>query len=65
MYYDYLIKNKYEIMGSCCYADDAVEMMNYYKENGSYADVKMCIYKNTPGKEDAYCILCLNFSDVF
>ena len=65
MYHDYLIKNKYEIMGSCCYADDAIEMMNYYKENGSYVDIQICRYKRWPGQEDAYAVMCLSENDLW
>lgn len=58
-YWD-LIEKKYDHMGSCQYADDAVEMMNEFKKYESYLDVQICRYKRSPGEEDAYAILCLH-----
>ncbi len=53
-----LFNQGYEIIGTCCIADDAVEMANDCK--GNYHDVHWCRYKRTPGKEDAYAIFCKN-----
>ena len=47
-------------MGTTSTADDAVEMMNHCKKYENFVDVQICRYKNRPGYEDAYAILCLH-----
>jgi len=55
-----LLKKDYQIMGTTSTADDAVEMMNHCKKYENFVDVQICRYKNRPGYEDAYAILCLH-----
>jgi hypothetical protein len=53
-----LIDNGYEIIGSFCIPDDAVEMCNHSK--GYYHDVAWCRYKGKAGQEDSFAVLCKN-----
>lgn len=49
----------YELMGTTCFADDAVEMANDFKKY--YDEVFWGRYKRTIGNDDAYAIMCRGF----
>ena len=47
----------YEVMATTSNVDDALELVDYYMDEGVFDACAVKRYKRTPGQEDAYAVL--------